>query len=121
MFTFIHYTKIGSSAIYHESVMVLDSKFRKLLERELNKSLEVISKENIDFKQIWKCVHADDFLYGWHMGRVDDFCRNQFFLHYHKAPEKEDLKEIQEIMFRHAKDFREQLKNSKFDYFLGPS
>jgi hypothetical protein len=93
--------------------MVLDSEFCKLLERELNKSLEIISKENIDFKEIWRCGNQFDFLYGWHMGRVDDFCRNQFFLHYHKAPEKVDLKEIQEIIFRHAKDFREQLKNPK--------
>ncbi len=92
--------------------MVLYSEFRKLLERELGKSLEIISKENTDFKQIWKCTYENDFFYGWHMGRADDFCRNQFFLHYHKAPEKEDVKEIQEILFKHAKDFREQLETS---------
>ena len=90
--------------------MVLESKFRKLLESELNKSLKIINKENKDFKDIWKCTNEDDFLYGWHMGRADDFCTNQFFLHYHKAPEKDDLKEIQEILFRYAKDFRKQLK-----------
>jgi len=37
---------------------------------------------------------------------------NQFFLHYHKAPEKDDMKEIQKILFKHAKDFREQLETS---------
>jgi len=77
--------------------MVLDSEFSKLLERELNKSLQIIGKENTDFKEIWECTHEDDFLYGWHMGKADDFCRNQFFLHYHKAPEKDDVKEIIEL------------------------
>ena len=48
-------------------MMVLDSKFRKLLERGLDKSLEIISKENTDFKEIWKYGHEDDFY------------RNQFF------------------------------------------
>ena len=48
-------------------MMVLDSKFRKLLERGLDKSVEIISKENTDFKEIWKCGHEDDFY------------RNQFF------------------------------------------
>ena len=87
--------------------MALESKFRNLLERELNKSLETVNKEN-DFKKIWNCTHDDDFLYGWYMGRADDFCRNQFFLHYHRAPEKKDMKEIQEILLLHAQDFRNQ-------------
>ena len=87
--------------------MVLESKFRNLLERELSKSLETVNKEN-DLKKIWNCTHDDDFLYGWYMGRADDFCRNQFFLHYHRAPEKEDMKEIREILLIHAKDFRNQ-------------
>jgi hypothetical protein len=87
--------------------MVLESKFRNLLERELSKSLETVNKEN-DLKKIWNCTHDDDFLYGWYMGRADDFCRNQFFLHYHRVPEKEDMKEIREILLIHAKDFRNQ-------------
>jgi len=78
--------------------MVLDSEFRKLLERGLSKSLQIIGKENIDFKEIWECDHKDDFLYGWHMGRADDFGWNQFFLHYHKAPEKDDMKVILKIL-----------------------
>ena len=93
-------------------MMVLDSEFRKLLERELSKSLQIIAKENTDCKEIWECTHEDDFLYGWHMGRADDFCRNQFFLHYHKAPKNDDIKEIQKILFKHAKNFREQLETS---------
>jgi len=43
--------------------MVLDSEFSKLLERELSKSLQIIAKENSDFKEIWECTHEDDFLY----------------------------------------------------------
>ena len=89
--------------------MVLDLEFRKLLEKELLKSIDFSQRQNIDFKEIWKCTNDDDFLYGWYMGRADDFCRNQFFLHYHKAPDEKDVKEIQDILLNHAKDFREQL------------
>ena len=60
----------------------------------------------MNFKEIRKCTNEDDFLYGWYMCRSDDFCRNQFFLHYHKAP---DEKEIHDILLNHAKDFRDQL------------
>jgi len=38
-----------------------------------------------------------------------DFCRNQFFLHYHKAPDEKEAKEIHDILLNHAKDFRDQL------------
>jgi hypothetical protein len=89
--------------------MVLDLEFRKLLENELLKSIDFSQRQNMDFKEIWKCTNDDDFLYGWHMGRADDFCRNQFFLHYHKTPDEKDVKEIQGILLNHAKDFREQL------------
>jgi hypothetical protein len=88
--------------------MVFDLEFRKLLEKELLKSIDFSQRQNMDFKEIWKCTNDDDFLYGWHMGRADDFCRNQFFLHYHKAPDEKDVKEIQDILLNHAKDFREQ-------------
>ena len=60
-------------------MMVLDSKFRKLLERGLGKSLEIISKENTGFKEIWKCTHEDDFFMASTLGGADDFYRNQFF------------------------------------------
>ena len=89
--------------------MVLDLEFRKLLERELQKSINFSSKQNMNFKEIWKCSNEYDFLYGWHIGRSDDFCRNQFFLHYHKAPDEKEAKEIQDILLYHAKDFRDQL------------
>ncbi len=35
--------------------------------------------------------------------------RNQFFLHYHKAPDEKEAKEIHDILLNHAKDFRDQL------------
>lgn len=89
--------------------MVLDLEFRNLLERELRKSIDFCFKQNMVFKEIWNCTNEDDFLYGWYMGRSDDFCRNQFFLHYHKAPDEKEAKEIQEILLNHAKDFRDQL------------
>ena len=89
--------------------MVLDLEFRSLLEIELRKSLEVISKENIGIKEIWNCPNEDDFLYGWYMGRSDDFCRNQFFLHYHKVPDEKEAKEIRDILLNYAKDFRDRL------------
>jgi len=89
--------------------MVLDLGFHKLLEREIRKSIDFSFKQNKDFKEIWKCTNEDDFLYGWYMGRSDDFCRNQFFLRYHKAPDEKEAKEIQDILLNHAKDFRDQL------------
>ncbi len=89
--------------------MVLDLEFRRLLERELRKSIVSTFKQNMDFKKMWNCTNEDDFLYGWYMGRSDDFCRNQFFLHYHKAPDEKEAKEIHDILLNHAKDFRDQL------------
>ena len=89
--------------------MTLDLEFSRLLERELQKSLDFTFKQNMDFKDKWNCTSDGDFLYGWHMGRSDDFCRNQFFLHYHKAPDEKEAKEIQDILLHHAKDFRDQL------------
>jgi len=89
--------------------MVFDLEFRRLLERELQKSIYFTFKQNMDFREIWKCKNESDFLYGWYMGRSDDFCRNQFFLHYHKAPDENESKEIHDILLNHAKDFRVQL------------
>ena len=63
----------------------------------------------MDFKEIWKCANEDDFLYGWYMGRADNFCRNQFFLHYHKTSSEMEANAIQGILLNHAKNFREQL------------
>jgi len=89
--------------------MVFDLEFRRLLERELQKSIDFTFKQNMNFQEIWKCKDESDFLYGWHMGRSDDFCRNQFFLHYHRAPDENEAKEIHDILLDHAKDFRDQL------------
>jgi len=89
--------------------MVLDLEFRRLLERELQKSIDFTFKQNMDFKKMWNCTNEDDFLYGWHMGRSDDFCRNQFFLRHHKAPDEREVKEINDILLNYAKDFRDQL------------
>ena len=89
--------------------MVFDLEFRRLLERELQKSIYFTFKQNMDFREIWKCKNESDFLYGWHMGRSDDFCRNQFFLHCHEAPDENEAKEIHDILLNHAKDFRDQL------------
>ena len=89
--------------------MALNLEFRNLLERELRKTINFSFEQNMAFKEIWNCTNEDDFLYGWYMGRSDDFCRNQFFLHYHKAPDEKEAKEIQEILLNHAKDFRDQL------------
>lgn len=43
------------------------------------------------------------------MGKVDDFCMNQYFVYYHKSPTKEDEEEIQGILLVHSKDFRDKL------------
>ena len=89
--------------------MALDLEFRNLLERELRKSVDFCFEQNMAFKEIWNCTNEDDFLYGWYMGRSDDFCRNQFFLRHHKAPDEKEGKEIHDILLNHAKDFRDQL------------
>ena len=90
--------------------MALDIEFRQLLQRELEKTLDKIEEnKKSDLSKIWLCKNEDDFLYGWHLGRVDDFCYNQYFIHYHKTPSKEDREEIQGILVLHAKDFRDRL------------
>ncbi len=47
------------------------------------------------------------------VGRSDDFCRNQFFLHYHKTFDENEAKEIHDILLNHAKDFRDQLDKKR--------
>ncbi|MBS1267427.1 MAG: hypothetical protein MAG458_00127 [Nitrosopumilus sp.] len=90
--------------------MALDVKFRQLLQNELEKTLSrIIQDKNSKLSNIWKCKNEDDFLYGWHLGKADDFCLNQYFIHYHKTPTKEDLDEIQGMLFLHANDFRRKL------------
>lgn len=90
--------------------MVLDVEFRQLLQRELEKTLDrVIHDKESDLSKIWQCQNDGDFLYGWHMEKVDDFCLNQYFVHYHKTPTNEDRDEIQDILLVHAKDFRNRL------------
>jgi hypothetical protein len=90
--------------------MALDIKFRQRLQNELGKTLSIITKnKNSKSSKIWKCKNDDDFLYGWHLGKVDGFCLNQYFIHYHKTPTKEDLDEIQGMLFLHANDFRRKL------------
>ena len=90
--------------------MALDTEFRRLLEYELEKTLDVMDKDS-EFSTIWGCKSSEDFLYGWHMAKADDFCTNQYFAKYHKNPDKDDRKEIQGILFLHAKDFRDRLQN----------
>ena len=59
--------------------MTLDVKFRQLLQRELEKTLDRIAQDKkSNLSKIWQCTNEDDFLYGWHLGKVDDFCLNQF-------------------------------------------
>ena len=90
--------------------MVLDVGFRQLLQRELEKTLNKINEyKKDDLSKVWQCDNEDDFLYGWHMGKVDDFCVNQYFVYYHKSPTKEDEEEIQGILLVHSKDFRDKL------------
>lgn len=89
--------------------MTLDIEFRKLLETELEKTLKEIPRNDTDLSKIWNCKHEDDFLYGWHLGKAEDFCTNQYFIYYHKTPSREDKDEIQGILFLHAKDFRDRL------------
>lgn len=90
--------------------MVLDVEFRQILQRELEKTLDRIAQDKeSNLSKIWQCNNDDDFLYGWHMGKVDDFCLNQYFIHYHKTPNSEDRDEIQGILLVHSKDFRDRL------------
>lgn len=90
--------------------MALDIEFRQLLQKELEKTLDrIIQDKKDDFSKIWQCKNEDDFLYGWHLGKVDDFCLNQYFIYYHKTPTREDREEIQGILLVHAKDFRDRL------------
>lgn len=90
--------------------MALDAEFRQLLQRELGKTLDRIAQDKeSNLSKIWQCQNDWDFLYGWHMGKVDDFCLNQYFIHYHKTPTNEDRDEIQGILLIHAKDFRDRL------------
>ena len=91
--------------------MGLDIEFRQMLQRELEKTLEKIETyKKDDLSQIWNCKSNQDFLYGWHLGKVDDFCMNQYFAKYHKIPTKEEKDEIQGILLVHAKDFRDNLE-----------
>ncbi len=90
--------------------MALDVEFRQLLQRELEKTLDRIIEDNkSDFSKIWQCENENDFLYGWHLGKADDFCMNQYFIHYHKTPTNEDRDEIRGMLLLHAKDFRDKL------------
>ena len=92
--------------------MALDIEFRQLLQRELGKTLDRITEDKkTNFSKIWQCKNEEDFLYGWHLGKVDDFCLNQYFIHYHKTPTDEDRDEIQVILLVHSKDFRDRLSN----------
>ena len=95
--------------------MALDLEFRRLLERKLQKSIDFTFKQNMNFKEIWKCTNEDDFLYGWYMGRSDDFCRNQFFLHYHKAPDEKEAKEIHDILLLSRPDYTifDEMRNTE--------
>ena len=91
-------------------LMVLDVKFRKLLEKELEKILySAIKEKNMKVKDIWKCSNQNDFLYGWYLAKADDFCINQYFTHYHKSPNQDDRDEIQGILFLHSKDLRDKI------------
>ena len=91
-------------------IMTLNVKFRQLLQMELEKTLERIEQDKkYNFSSIWQCKNEDDFLYGWHLGKVDDFCLNQYFIQYNKTPSKEDRDEIQGMLLIHAKDFRDRL------------
>ena len=91
--------------------MALDIEFRKLLEVELEKTLNNIPNEKIpNITSIWNCESENDFLYGWHMAKVDDFCTNQFFAKFHKNPTVEDKREIQGILFLHGKDYLDKLQ-----------
>ncbi|WP_428324236.1 hypothetical protein [Nitrosopumilus sp.] len=91
--------------------MALDIEFRKLLEVELEKTLnEIHNEKNSNISSIWNCKSEVDFLYGWHMAKVEDFCINQFFRLFHKNPTLEDKREIQGILFLHGKDYLEKLQ-----------
>jgi hypothetical protein len=90
--------------------MTLDIEFRQLLQRELEKTLDrIVEDKKLNISQIWQCKNEDDFLCGWYLGKIDDFCLNQYFIHYHKTPTNEDISEIQGMMFLHAKDLRGKL------------
>ena len=89
--------------------MALDIEFRQMLQRELEKTLDKLETyKREDFSKIWNCENNQDFLYEWHLGKVDDFCTNQYFAKYHKTPTKEEKDEIQGILLVHAKDFRDK-------------
>jgi len=80
------------------------------VQRELGKTLDrIIEDKKSDLSKIWQCANEDDFLYGWHLGKVDDFCLNQYFVHYRKTPTSEDKDEIQGMILLHALDFRDRL------------
>ena len=91
--------------------MTLDVEFRNMIQRELEKVLDSVSLEKKSrIKRAWSCENENDFLYGWHMGKSDDFCINQYFTRYHRVPNKEDKDEIQGILFLHSKDLRDKLQ-----------
>ena len=94
--------------------MALEIQFRQILQKELEKTLGMIETyKKDDLSKIWNCINNKDFLYGWHLGKVDDFCINQYFLKYHKTPTKEEKDEIQGILLVHAKDFKDRLMKSE--------
>lgn len=84
--------------------MALDVKFRQLLQGELAKTLDKITEDRkSNFSKTWRCKNEEDFLYEWHLGKVDDFCLNQYFIHYHKTPTNADKDEIRGILLVHAR------------------
>ncbi len=88
--------------------MTLDVEFHQLMQRELEKTLaRVIHDKKSDISKTWQCKNYGDFLYGWHMGKIDDFSLNQYFIYYHKTPTNEDQDKIQGILLVHANDFRD--------------
>ena len=93
--------------------MALDKTLRKILEHELEKSLDALKTDSSNLTDIWNCHDSVDFHYGWHMGKVYDFCINQFFVRNGCAPSEKDLDEIKGILILHSKDVQDVLKYSK--------
>ena len=96
--------------------MPLPIEFRNVIRRRTKEYVERLITQQVTpdprSSKKWRFSNSADFHYGHFVGMMEMNASNVFSTFYHKQPDQEEMREIEEILEELGKPFREYLQST---------